>query len=304
MRDKRVASGYTVVMTSTLGFFTHNELDPVVGHRRRRQRLVKGGVLPRGENVSTFGRQTIIFPEFVAAGLVVSRPTEQDEHLLALLRSEAEQLYETESFGEIAEVIRSVLREHADWRLTDLVTALVEQASDALGAWREQVGAAEHDLAEAGIVLHIQLGRIEKAAQTGYRVALADSGEVISVGANAARTELAPGMWVTRDVVELGARKGEVLVPTVSPDVLSGLSENPVALAERGQDSDEMFANIDFQPIVVPILRQTDDDDWSNPRGDLVRPVRRVKVRANRAIYANAAANTMARADHQPLAVP
>src|SRR4051812_48710056 len=50
-RDKSVAHGYTVLMATTLGFFTQNELDTVVGYPRRRQRLVASDVLPAGEHI-------------------------------------------------------------------------------------------------------------------------------------------------------------------------------------------------------------------------------------------------------------
>lgn len=287
-------------MTTSLGFFTQHELDSVVGYGRQRQRLVERGVLPRGEHVKAFGKQTIIFPEFVAAGLLAPKPTSQDERLLGHLLAASERVYNTDSFAAISEVIRSVLRTRPAWQLADFVSALSEHASEALQHWRAEVHQAERELADAGIIIDIQLGRIEQVSATGYVVALVDVTDSIFVGINAARRELAPGTWVTRDVVELGARKGELLVPTVAPDMLAGMCENAATLAQEEAESDEMFGNLDFQPIVVPILQKRDEDESS--RGDLVRPTRPFKVRANRAIYATADANTMARRPNRPLA--
>src|SRR5918992_29081 len=107
-------------MTATLGFFTQKELDFVVGYSRRRQRLVERKVLPRGERVKTFGQELIIFPEFAAAGLIAERP------------------YAMPSFLAMAGVLRSALHGRKGWRLDDLVTVLLDRASDELAAWRMQ----------------------------------------------------------------------------------------------------------------------------------------------------------------------
>jgi hypothetical protein len=241
-------------MTSTLGFFTQHELDSVVGHSRRRQRLVAGGVLPPGEHLKTFGREGIIFPEFVAAGLVVSKPTRQDARLLVRLREVAERLYRLDSFGVMAEAMRVALRETRHWGLDDLAAAVSASASDAWFDWRAQVAQAERALAESGIRLVIELGRITDVQETGYRVQLVDTQETILVGANAARSPLAAGTWVTRDLIELGALKGEVLVPTIAPGKLESMSENSSADEAREAMWAELFANTDFKPIAVPYV--------------------------------------------------
>jgi len=197
-------------------------------------------------------------------------------------------------------VVRAVLNAHKGWRLDDLVTALVERAGGELQAWRAQAADAERELAEAGIRLSIDLGRIEDVSDAGYRIALADTGELISVAINAARTTLPAGMWVTHDRIEFGARKGEVLVPTVAPDKLAGMVEDTDAAKAEDAEWEEMFGSIDFQPVVVPVVRDIADERESS-RGDLVRPKRRLQVRASPALYANA--NTMARR-HGPAAAP
>ncbi|HLH66017.1 MAG TPA: hypothetical protein VKV27_09955 [Solirubrobacteraceae bacterium] len=279
-------------MSATLGFFTQNELDAVVGYSRRRQRLVEGNVLPPGQRVKTFGQEPIIFPEFAVAGLVAERPSPQDEPLLRHLASAAAGLYETASFSAMATVLRTALRGRKGWQLDDLVAVLLERAADELVAWREQVAEAERQLAEAGIRLSIDVGRIEDVSDAGYRVALVDSGDIITVAVNAARTALPKGMWVTRDLVELGARKGELLVPTVAPDMLATMPGNAWAPDTDEAQWDEMFRNVDFKPVVVPMVCDA-APDAAGSRGDLVRPKRRLSVRANRALYANA--NTMVR---------
>ena len=285
-------------MTVTLGFFTQNELDCVVGYPRRRQRLVESKVLPRGERVKTFGQETIIFPEFAAAGLIADRPSAQDEPLLACLASTAERLYASPSFLGMARVLRSALHGRKGWRLDDLVAVLLERASDELAAWRLQVLDAERELAEVGIRLSLDVGRIQDVTEAGYRIALADSNNVITVALNAARNPLPEGMWVTRDLIELGARRGELLVPTVAPDLLALMHETPAAEAGEEADFEEMFRKVDFQPVVVPLVSDAPTERES-ARGDLVRPKRRLQVRANRALYANA--NTMVRG-HGPAA--
>lgn len=63
-------------------------------------------------------------------------------------------------------------------------------------------------------------------------------------------------------------------------------------------DLEEMFRRVDFQPVVVPLVSDAPTERES-ARGDLVRPKRRLQVRANRALYANA--NTMVRG-HGPAA--
>jgi hypothetical protein len=245
---------YDELMTSTLGFFTQHELDSVVGHSRRRQRLVAGGVLPPGEHLKAFGREGIIFPEFVAAGLIVNKPTRQDAPLLARVRELAERLYRLESFGVMAEVMRVALRETQHWRLDDLVEAVSGSASDAWLDWRAHVSQAEQALAESGIRLVIEVGRITDVQETGYRVQLADTQETILVGANAARSPLAVGSWVTRDLIELGALKGEVLVPTIAPERIESMSENSAVDEAQEAMWAEMFANTDFKPIAVPYV--------------------------------------------------
>jgi hypothetical protein len=241
-------------MTATLGFFTQNELDCVVGYSRRRQRLVESKVLPRGERVKTFGQETIIFPEFAAAGLVAERPSAQDEPLLARLASTTEGLYVAPSFLAMAEVLRSALRGRKGWRLDDLVAVLLEGASDELAAWRMQVLEAERELAEVGIRLSLDVGRIEDVTDTGYHIALADSGRIITVALNAARASLPTGIWVTRDLVEFGARRGELLIPTVAPDLLALVHETPATGDAEEADFEEMFREVDFQPVVVPLV--------------------------------------------------
>lgn len=279
-------------MAATLGFFTQNELDQVVGYSRRRQRLVQSKVLPQGERVKTFGQELIIFPEFAAAGLLAERPSPQDEPLLAHLASASQRLYKTPSFREMAGVLRSALRGTKGWRLEDLVEVLLERASDGLAAWRMEVAAAERDLAGMGIRLSIELGQIREATDTGYRIALAEGNAVITVAINAARAPLPVGTWVTRDIVELGARRGELLVPTVAPALIAPISEKTTADVPDGAEFEEMFGEVDFRPVAVPLLRDTVNEP-SDVRGDLVRPKRRLQVRANRALYANA--NTMVR---------
>jgi hypothetical protein len=276
-------------MTATLGFFTQNELDLVVGNRRRRQRLVEGGVLPGGKHVKTFGQEAIIFPEFAAAALVAEKPTVQDAALLGRLKAAAEQLYATESFAALSEVVRAVLRAHKRSCLDDLAGALIEQSGDALRAWQEQLVDAERQLADAGILLQVQLGRIDEVSTLDYSMTLADTGEHIRVAANAVRSRLLAGTWVTRNIIELGARKGEVLVPTVDGQMLAGMRENTALVDAEDALLSEMFANTDFKPVAVPYILETDAAD--EPRETV--PKRRFKVRANRARFAQA--NTMTR---------
>jgi hypothetical protein len=276
-----------------LGFFTQHELDAVVGYARRRQRLVKSKVLPPGQRIKTFGQEPIVFPEFAAAGLVVARPDRNDEALLAEVRSASELLYRTESFAALVEVLRTALRGRRGWKLEDLVAALVDRAADDLHAWRAQVLEAERALAEAGIRLRIDVARIEDVTASGYRIALAETGETVTCGINAARRRLPRGLWVTRDLVEFGARSGELLVPSVAPEVLALIGEDDSAAESDEADWGEMFRNIAFEPVAVPMVSDDDMVGSNSSRGDLVRPKRRLTVRAERALYANA--NTMAR---------
>jgi hypothetical protein len=285
-------------MATTLGFFTQNELDAVVGYPRRRQRLVENNVLPPGEHIKTFGRDSIVFPEFGAAGLILERPSANDLPYLQEVRSATVRLYKTEAFAALKGAMYEALRVHRDWRLTDVVADLVENAGDALQAWREQVTKAEEDLAERGIQLRIDVGRIEDVTDRDYRIALADSGDIITCALNATRTRLAKGTWVTRDLVELGARKGEVVVPTVAPDIIKGVVEKHTQPDTDEAMWEEMFRNVDYQPVAVPYLRESVGTDAS--AGDLVRPKRRLQLRPNRALYANA--NTMARSQSSPRA--
>ena len=91
-------------------------------------------------------------------------------------------------------------------------------------------------------------------------------------------------------LVRFGARSGELLIPTVPPYLLDPGIETSTADPPQTADSPStMFTQVDFQPVAVPLL----EDDRDDERGDLVRPVRRLRVRANRKLYANA--NTMVR---------
>lgn len=272
----------------TLGFFTQNELDPVVGNKRRRERL-EGRLLPAGVRVKTFGQESIIFPEFAAAALIVERPSEEDTALLSQMGAVAQSLYETTSFRALAEVLRSALYKRKGWTLTFLAETLLEQARDDLLEWRQEVTEAEQRLAELGIVTRFDVGRIADITNQGYRIVLDD--DVITCGLNAARSRLAVGTWVTRDLVELGARKGEVLVPTVSPDTIPAM-ENVAVAEEQDALLEEMLSDVSFQPVMVPYVRDESDGEM-DARDDVVRPRRRLRVRSNQALYANA--NTMAR---------
>lgn len=273
---------------TTLGFFTQNELDLVVGNKRRRERL-EGRVLPKGVRVKTYGQESIIFPEFAAAGLVVERPSESDALLLAQMASAAQRLYESTSFQTMAEVVRGALYKRKGWTLTFLAETLMERALDDLLAWRAEITEAERRLAELGIFTSFDVGRIEDVTDYGYRVA--GAGAVITCASNAARTPLPIGTWVTRGVVELGARKGEVLVPTVAPDTIPAM-EHATALREDEAPGDDMLSNVSYQPVVVPYVRDESSGEMDG-RGDLVRPKRRLRVRSNRVLYSDA--NTMAR---------
>ena len=283
-------------MKSTLGFFTQNEIDLVVGNKRRRERL-EGGVLPRGARVKTFGQAPIIFPEFAAAGLLVERPSPTDAPLLARMTETSQRLYESPNFQAMADVLRTALYRRKGWTLTDLSVILTERARGDLLAWRLEVKDAEDSLARLGIVTRFEVGRLEGITDVGYRVALADTGEVITCAVNAARVRLPVGAWVTRTVAELGARKGEVLVPTVDPAVLAPMGENHPAVVEEEAGWDEMLANVGFAPAVVPYVGETAAENESD--GDVIRPKRRVRVIVNRALYANA--NTMARGQRPTL---
>jgi len=274
----------------TLGFFTQNELDLVVGNKRRRERL-EGRVLPTGVRVKTFGQESIIFPEFAAAALIVERPSEEDTALLSQMGAAAQSLYETTSFRALAVVLRAALYKRKGWTLTFLAETLLEQARDDLLEWRQEVTEAEQRLAELGIVTRLDVGRIADISNQGYRIVLDD--DVITCGLNASRSRLAVGTWVTRDLVELGARKGEVLVPTVAPDTIPAMES--VAVGEKQDEA--MLSNVSFQPVVVPYVRDEFNGEMDT-EGDVVRPKRRLRVRSNKALYANA--NTMARSHRTP----
>lgn len=278
----------------TLGFFTQNELDPVVGNKRRRERL-EGRVLPAGVRVKTYGQESIIFPEFVAAALIVERPSDEDALLLSQMGAAAQALYESTSFRALADVLRSALHKRKGWTLTFLAETLLEQARDDLFTWRQEVTDAEQRLAELGIVTRFDVGRIEDITNQGYRIVLEDG--VITCGLNAARSRLAVGTWVTRDLVELGARKGEVLVPTVAPGTIPAM-ENVAVVEEQDALFEDMLSDGSFQPVMVPYVRD-ESDGKMDARGDVVRPKRRLRVRSNQALYANA--NTMARSHRTSL---
>ena len=276
-------------MVGTLGFFTQHELDPLVGYRRRRERM-EGRTLPTGARVKTFAQEPIIFPEFAVMGLVLG-----EETVSASLRASAQRLYETTSFKAMADVVKRTAHGRKGWTLVDLAVALLDDAADDFLAWRAQVAQVLAELAERDIRMHVDLGRIQEVTATGYLVSLIDSGEVIKCALNATRAQLPTGIWVTRDVVELGAQRGEVLMPTVGPDILETMREKQTVATEEEQGFDELFRNVDFQPAAIPQVRDTVGRTESG--GDLVRPRRRLRVNANRALYANA--NSMARTSQQ-----
>jgi hypothetical protein len=272
-------------MTVTLGFFTQHELDPVVGYRRRRERM-EGKALPTGARVKTFSQEPIIFPEFAVMGLVLDQDAAH-----APLRAAAEQLFEAKSFAAICSVVKQTVRGHKGWTLSDIAVALLRDASDEFFTWRELVSTLEDQLAQRDIRLHADVGRIEDVSDSGYLVTLLDAGEVIQCDLSASRTRLPTGICVTRNLIEYGVHRGEVLMPTVEPSILAKLREKQAAVTEDERGWDEMFNKVDFQPVVVPHVR--DNVGRTEIGGDLVRPKRRLRVSTNRALYANA--NTMAR---------
>lgn len=286
---------YHRAMASTLGFCTQRELDVVVGNTRRRERLEAAGILPRGRRVKTYGQRFIIFPEFVAAALILQRRSEADGALLAQLRRESEQLYGSKSFQSMAEVLRTGLHNSKGWTLTSLVQTLLDRTRDDLLAWRAEVTEAERRLAELGILTSFNVGRIEEVTKLGYRIALADSQNVVTCALDAARSRLPAGSWVTHDLIEVGARKGEVLVPTVDPGIMLDMRD-ALAAQEDAALWDDMLGRIDYQPIAVPDVRES--GDFASSDGDLVRPKRRLRVRLDRSLYADA--NTMARSRRVP----
>ncbi len=276
-------------MTATLGFFTQHELDPLVGYRRRRERM-EGKALPVGARVKAFSQQPIIFPEFAVLGLVLDQTT-----VGAVVRASADQLYRSGHFRALSSVVKRAVHGRTGWTLDDIASALLDNAADDLLAWRAQIAAVQVELAERDIKMRFDVGRIEEVTAAGYVLSLAGSDEVVRCALNATRARLPVGIWVTRDLIESGAHRGEVLVPTVELDILRRMGEKQDISDNDEHDLDEMFSKLDFQPVSVPRLRETAAVDESG--GDLMRPKRRIRVNASRDLYANA--NSMAR-DSRP----
>ncbi|MDQ3631347.1 MAG: hypothetical protein M3417_08810 [Actinomycetota bacterium] len=276
-------------MTATLGFFTQHELDPLVGYRRRRERM-EGKALPVGARVKAFSQQPIIFPEFAVLGLVLDQTT-----VGAVVRASADQLYRSGHFRALSSVVKRAVHGRTGWTLDDIASALLDNAADDLLAWRAQIAAVQVELAERDIKMRFDVGRIEEVTAAGYVLSLAGSDEVVRCALNATRARLPVGIWVTRDIIESGAHRGEVLVPTVELDILRRMGEKQDISDNDEHDWDEMFSKLDFQPVSVPHLREMAAVDESG--GDLMRPKRRIRVNASRDLYANA--NSMAR-DSRP----
>lgn len=284
-------------MTCTLGFFTQHEIDPLVGYRRKRERW-EGHQLPAGARVKTYGQEPIIFPEFAVVGLIVGRMSAADRQLLERVRDEARLLYETLSFKTLAKTLRTALRGHTGWTLTDVVLALREQSEDALLSWREEVTGAEARLARAGIILAIRSAQVSAVTDAGYRLRLDGALETVACPFNASSGRLSRGSWVTLDSIALGARKGEVLVPTVAPDILPVEMRTLDTSPTTENEWDELFAGVEYTPVVVPRLNRESETSGA---GDVVRPRRRLQVNLDPSLYAHA--NTMTRRprEHHPV---
>jgi hypothetical protein len=100
-------------------------------------------------------------------------------------------------------------------------------------------------------------GRIDNVSDSGYLVTLLDAGEVIRCSLSASTTRLPTGICVTRNLIEYGALRGEVQMPTVQLSILAKLREKQAAVTEDERGWNEMFNKIDFQPVVVPHVRDS-----------------------------------------------
>jgi hypothetical protein len=201
------------------GFITHHDLDRLAGTARTRQRWRQRGLLPDPYWVRVDRARVGLLPEFVLAPVVIAGATSTaDAAILQRACRLAGEVCATESFRNIARAAREVLAEMVDerersWDFARFVDRLSRLAGPALARWRPDLDAAEHDLAQHGLVVSCRSAEVVDIDQRACLVALAGSTTLLPFPMGKLCWQPQRGEPVVISCVEIGNRRRDFLLP-------------------------------------------------------------------------------------------
>lgn len=250
---------------AAFGVLSHRQLDAsIFGYPEKRTRA-EGGALARPKRIKSFGQTAVLYPEFGLAGLVIDRPSEPEKRLLAHVDETAQRLYRTAAFLAFGDRVRRELRK--DWAFDTIIARITAGSASILVDLQGDIREAERALRREGVEIESVIGRLHAITEGVFVIRLPDTAgvrEIRSLPVNSLAASLAPGAWVIREIVRLGSRSGELIVPSFSPETLPEAlraRERADVLDELPQSSEESFNKLDYVPLHLPHLVADDERD-------------------------------------------
>jgi hypothetical protein len=260
------------------GLVTHVELDALVGSTRTRERWEHKGLLPRGRWIKAFQKRVGIYPELVLARIVGGTDAGVAEAALRELGRHSERLIRSDLFDAIEEaVLEVIVRADRVGLRTDLLEYL--EAHSLLEPLQLESRALADLVADSGIAFRGVIGKFVEWETLGALVVTNDD-EELHLAAESVLGLVEPGIEVAVERVRVGSKTQDFVMP--AGPLHANVASVPVAEDEPWE---EMFASIDYTPIVVPQLEPTTEPGAG---GDLVRPPRQVRIQIPVELYAGA----------------
>lgn len=248
----------TQQLAGTPGFLTNRELDRL-GNRRTRERWQAKGLLGEPRWARADRRKLALYPELVLARFVIGVNGEpEEEGVLARVRARVDELAGSTAFAAITDAVSLVLRHEPTFDLRALTTAVAETATLAFAEYHGLLLEATERLADDGVVVAPEWGRVLSVGSAGCLLALGDGERSFPLGD--AVSELFAGEEVVVDHVGVLGRERDFLMPAVAATEATreGGAMSELDWSEvTDSDWDAVFVSARARSVT-----ESDDDYW------------------------------------------
>lgn len=200
-------------------FITSQEVDPLLGSTRTRERWERAGLLPPGELVSGYRSAVKVFPDFAVARLAAPQSLERSKTLQRGLAQLARGLYRGEVFNELRAALKEALAPKRAMGVAELVSALLPTHRELLELFAANIRGVEQALRELDVDVTVSLARVVRRERDLYVVELVAGGErEVGSGAASPSHRFESGQWAMLEEARVRGFKREFLLPTAVLD--------------------------------------------------------------------------------------